>query len=107
LVSLLATDEIEAVTAHEAGHLRLHHRGKDLVARILLGIVASAGFRALAGTPDVTGALGLSHETPAVSKADAVAKTRHQRPPRRVRQVGFQDRLRHQLKAHRQAGGDT
>jgi STE24 endopeptidase len=69
LVSLLATDEIEAVTAHEAGHLRLHHRGKDLVARILLGIVASAGFRALAGTPDVTGALGLSHETPAVSIA--------------------------------------
>ena len=28
LVSLLATDEIEAVTAHEAGHLRLHHRAR-------------------------------------------------------------------------------
>jgi STE24 endopeptidase len=69
LVSLLVADEIEAVTAHEAGHLRLHHRAKDLAARILLGTTALAGFSALAGNSEVMRALGLSHETSAVSLA--------------------------------------
>ncbi len=45
LIALLTPAEVEAVLAHEVGHWRCHHVGRDLAYRALL---ASGGFAALA-----------------------------------------------------------
>ncbi len=75
LVSLLSADEIAAVVAHEAGHLRLHHRSKDVAGRILLGAAAMAACSALEGNAAMAGALRLSQGTGAVAMAALVLMT--------------------------------
>lgn len=60
LVSLLSADEIEAVAAHEAGHLRRHHRAKDLILKIIVCFAGLAVFSFVLSNLGRDGVSGLS-----------------------------------------------
>ncbi len=73
LLMLLTPDEVEAVLAHEIGHWRCRHVGRDLLYRAVL---AAAGFAALALSmrhPAAFAAMLGPHPAPAAWLAAAVA----------------------------------
>lgn len=72
LLEALEPDEIEAVLAHEVGHMKRHHVQKMLAAMAVAGVGGFALFSWLAGESDFYAGLGISRPSPHAALALAM-----------------------------------